>query len=98
MPAKSFGAPEWMMVSVFAIELLTMPALEPNPNELGAVSIGLFLSLPSMLAAWSAVRSGAWRYVLTVLLALLNGFVLTYTVNHSFEPVSYTHLTLPTKA
>ena len=85
MPAKSFGAPEWMMVSVFAIELLTMPAIEPNPNELGAVSIGLFLGLPSMLAAWSAVRSGAWRYVLTVLLALLNGFVLTYTVNHSFD-------------
>jgi len=73
------------MVSVFAIELLTMPAIEPNPNELGAVSIGLFLGLPSMLAAWSAVRSGAWRYVLTVLLALLNGFVLTYTVNHSFD-------------
>jgi len=85
VPAKSFGAPEWMMVSVFAIELLTMPAIEPNPNELGAVSIGLFLGLPSMLAAWSAVRSGAWRYVLTVLLALLNGFVLTYTVNHSFD-------------
>ena len=85
MPAKSFGAPEWMMVSVFAIELLTMPAIEPNPNELGAVSIGLFLGLPSMLAAWSAVRSGAWRYVLTVLLALLNGFVLTYTANHIFD-------------
>ena len=38
-----------------------------------------------MLAAWSCIRSGTWRYCLTVFLALLNGFVLTGTLNPRFD-------------
>ena len=30
-----------------------------------------------MLAAWSCIRSGAWRYCLAVFLTLVNGYVLT---------------------
>ena len=83
---KPFGAPEKLMALTFATELLTLPFNDSAPPTLlGAVFAGTCLSLPSMLAAWSCIRSGAWRYCLTVLLALLNGFVLTWTSNPRFE-------------
>ena len=55
------------------------------PTVLGAISIGLCLGLPSMLAGWSAIRSGAWRYVVTVLLALLNGIILTCMISREID-------------
>ena len=38
-----------------------------------------------MLAAWSCIRSGAWRYCLTVFVALLNGFIVSWIEAPSFD-------------
>ena len=73
------------MLLVFAVELVTLPTATPSPHLLGAVGIGCSLSLPSMLAAWSSVRLGGWRYSLTVFLSLFNGFLLTWCANPEFD-------------
>ena len=84
---KAFGGPEKLLALIFTAEILTLPFIDTQgpPTFLGAVFIGSCLSLPSMLAAWSCIRSGTWRYCLTVVLALLNGFVLTWTSNLRFD-------------
>ena len=83
---KLFGAPEKLMALTFATELLPLPFVDLGPPTfLSAVFIGSCLSLPSMLAAWSCIRSGAWRYCLTVFVALLNGFIVSWIEAPSFD-------------
>ena len=82
---KAFGGPEKLLALTFVTALLLLSIDMGPPTVLGAVFIGSCLSLPSMLAAWSCIRSGTWRYCLTVVLALLNGFVLTWTSNLRFD-------------
>lgn len=79
------GPAEILILLVGAIELVTLPFCDPSPSTLRAVGIGCSLSLPSMLAAWSSIRLGAWRYSLTVFLSLLNGFLLTWFANPDFD-------------
>ena len=79
------GPAEILMLVVFVIQMVTLPFADPNPNLSGAVSIGLCLSLPSMLAAWSSIRLGVWRYSLAVFLSLINGFLLTSVANPEFD-------------
>lgn len=73
-----FGPPEWLMTAVFVAGVLTLPAVERGPSVGGAISIGFCLGLPSMLAGWSSVRSGVWRYVVTVVISLLDGCILAW--------------------
>ena len=73
------------MLFIGLVELVTLPFATPIPGFGGAVGIGCCLSLPSMLAVWSSIRSGWWRYSLTVLLSLLNGFLLTWCASPSFD-------------
>ncbi len=78
---KLFGPPEWLMTAAFVVGLLMTPAVERRPTIVGGISIGLCLGLPSMLAGWSSVRSGVWRYVLTVVVSLLDGCILAWSTN-----------------
>ena len=81
MQPKEVGAPENLLAMTVVAELLTSLSFDPSlPTFLNAVFIGSCLSLPSMLAAWSCIRSGAWRYCLAVFLTLVNGYVLTWVV------------------
>ena len=79
------GPAELLMLLVFVVELVTMPSCTPSPTTYGAVAIGCCLSLPAMLAVWSSIRLGWWRYSLVVLLSLLNGILLTWCASPDFE-------------
>ena len=82
---KAFGGPEKLLALTFVTALLLLSIDMGPPTVLGAVFIGSCLSLPSMLAAWSCIRSGLWRYCLTVFLSLLNGFILSWPSNSRFD-------------
>ena len=80
---KLFGIPEilLLLVGVFGLILIFVVDFD-QPNWLAAISIGFMLSLPVMLAGWCSIRSGLWRYVLAVLFALLNGWILSLSSSH----------------
>ena len=61
----------------------------PGPSLVSAISIGCSLSLPSMLAVWSSVRLGMWRYAMAVVLSALNGFFVTWVVGSGFRPMLF---------
>ena len=79
--------PEFLLLFVFVAEWVTL-LFTSSYGPLGwaeAISIGCCLGLPSMLAAWSSIRSGSWRHSLTFFLCLVNGFILTLTANPVFD-------------
>ena len=85
VPPRFVGIAEVLMLFVGVVELVALPTATPEPDFFAAVGIGCCLSLPAMLAVWSSIRLGVWRYSLTVVLSLLNGFMLTWWANQNFE-------------
>ena len=79
------GPAEKLMILVLVVELATLPFATVTPNLPTAIHVGSCLSLPSMLATWSSIRLGWWRYALAVVLSLFNGILLTTFVNPDFD-------------
>ena len=79
------GPAEILILVVFVSQLVVVPFLTPGPSLVVAIMLGCWLSLPSMLAAWSTIRSGVWRYSFSAVLSLLNSFLFMLLIDGQFD-------------